>query len=306
MRSRWHAWHIALLAVLISGALAGYLFWVRSRTVPTVAERIQRLPAAVPTVFVDLDALRRSGILDLMAGQRVSEDPEYRRFVDAIGFDYRNDLDSVLVAYRQQDVFILATGRFDWKLIKDFTTHNGGSCRNGICMMGASRQGRYISYVPLSNALVGLAVSTDPWAVETLRGEKAPSTVPVPDAPLWATATGVSLKGDSNLPAGSKLFAQALSVAKTITFGLHPLNGGLEARLAAECVQESDAQGLLNQLQGVTIIFRKYLDNVNQKPNPEDLSGVLTSGTFNRQGNVVTGTWPIAKAFLDKLLSGSL
>ena len=59
-------------------------------------------------------------------------------------------------------------------------------------------------------------------------------------------------------------------------------------------------------MRGVTGVFRKYLENVQQKPNPEDLSGILTSGTFSREGAVVTGRWSVQRPFLEKLLSGQL
>jgi hypothetical protein len=44
----------------------------------------------------------------------------------------------------------------------------------------------------------------------------------------------------------------------------------------------------------------------HQPPNPRDLSGVLVAGKFERLGARVLGRWPLARAFLEKLASGSL
>jgi hypothetical protein len=41
------------------------------------------------------------------------------------------------------------------------------------------------------------------------------------------------------------------------------------------------------------------------KPNPRDLSGVLASGTFRRDGLRVVGQWTIPRAFLEQVLAGA-
>jgi hypothetical protein len=37
-------------------------------------------------------------------------------------------------------------------------------------------------------------------------------------------------------------------------------------------------------------------------PNPADLTGVLTAGSFRSDGNRVFGYWPIARTFVENLL----
>ena len=103
-----------------------------------------------------------------------------------------------------------------------------------------------------------------------------------------------------------ELAVKALEEAQVVTLGLHPGGTGGELRLRAECATETAAAGVENQLRGVTGVFRKYLENVQQKPNPADLSGILTTGTFSRQGLLVTGRWPLERAFLANLLGGQL
>jgi hypothetical protein len=305
MRFRWHNWTAALLVVVACAAIAGGLVWNRSRKVPGLAERMNRLPAGTSAIYLDLESLRESGLLALVSGQNVTEDADYKAFVASTGFDYRADLDSALVGFANSEVFIVATGRFDWKAIQEHTRRSNGVCRNGVCRMPATTPRRVVSFVPLHNSMIGMAVSTDDWAVLKLQ-DKVPNLLPPPDAPVWAGAFGDALRANESLPAGTRLFVKALGDAKVATLGLHPGTDGAELRLRAECATEAAAGGLESQLRGVTEVFRKYLENVQQTPNPADLSGILTSGTFVREGTVVTGRWAVNRGFLEKLLSGQL
>jgi hypothetical protein len=305
MRFRWHNWTAALLVVVACAAIAGGLVWNRSRKMPGLAERMNRLPAGTSAIYIDLESLRSNGLLTLVSGQNVTEDEDYRAFVASTGFDYRADLDSALVGFANSEVFIVATGRFDWKAIQEHTKRASGVCRNGVCRMPATTPKRFVSFVPLHNSMIGMAVSADDWAVTKLQ-DKIPNPLSPPDAPVWAGASGESLRGNESLPAGTRLFVKALGDAKVATLGLHTAGEGAELRLRAECATDGAAAGLESQLRGVTEVFRKYLENVQQKPNPSDLSGILTSGTFVREGAVVTGRWAVNRGFLEKLLSGQL
>lgn len=305
MRFRWHNWTAALLVVAACAAIAGGLVWYRSRKVPPLVERMHRLPAGTSVVYLDFENLRTAGLLALLSGQNVTEDADYQAFVRSTGFDYRSDLDSALVGFLNSEVFIVATGRFDWKAIQEHTKRSSGICLNGICRLPASTPQRTVSFVPLHSGMIGMAVSRDPWAVMRLQ-DKLPNLLPPPDAPVWAGSFGEVLRANDSLPAGTKLFVKALGEAKVVTLGLHQTSEGAELRLRAECANDGTASGLMNQLSGVTDVFRKYLENVQQKPNPADLSGVLTSGTFTREGSVVIGRWAVNRAFLEKLLSGQL
>lgn len=305
MRFRWYNWTAALLVVVACVAIAGGLVWYRSRKVPSLAERMNRLPVGTSAVYLDLQSLRESGLMTLLSGQNVTEDADYRAFVTSTGFDYRADLDSALIGFANAEVFIVATGRFDWKAIQAHTKRSNGICRNGVCRMPATTPMRTVSFIPLHNSMIGMAVSTDEWAVLRMQ-DNVPNLLPPPDAPVWTGGFGEALRKNESLPAGTKLFVTALGDAKVVTLGLHAAGEIAELRLRAECATDRAASGLESQLRGVTEVFRKYLDNVQQKPNPADLSGVLTSGTFARDGAVVTGRWTVNRPFLEKLLSGQL
>jgi hypothetical protein len=47
------------------------------------------------------------------------------------------------------------------------------------------------------------------------------------------------------------------------------------------------------------------IERERQTPNPADLSGVLTSGTFKAVGKKVFGYWPIERVFVTKMLGGT-
>jgi hypothetical protein len=61
---------------------------------------------------------------------------------------------------------------------------------------------------------------------------------------------------------------------------------------------------LAAQLGSITAMLREMIAREHQTPNPHDLSGVLTSGTFNHLGTRVLGSWPLEKGFVVGLLGG--
>ena len=50
-------------------------------------------------------------------------------------------------------------------------------------------------------------------------------------------------------------------------------------------------------------LLKKMLEREHMTPNANDLSGVLTAGTFSQQNERVTGIWPIERGFLESLLN---
>ena len=94
------------------------------------------LPTAnASVVYVDVDALRRSGILSMVAGPKAAEEPDYRQFVDETKFDYRQDLDAVAAALKDGRIYFALRGRFHWKNLTDYAVRQGGSCHNDFCVV---------------------------------------------------------------------------------------------------------------------------------------------------------------------------
>src|SRR5258708_37030450 len=90
-------------------------------------------------VYIDVDALRRSGILDLIAGKKAAADLEYQSFVDESKFDYRENLDPVAALFKVDAVFMTVRLHFDWKSLMKYATRYGGSCKDGFCTTAASK-----------------------------------------------------------------------------------------------------------------------------------------------------------------------
>ena len=120
--------------VAICAAVLGGLYWYRARVEWTAANMVSYLPRANAVVaYIDLDKIRDAGLLDVLTGSKSVEELDYRQFVDATGFEYRSDLERVAIAFRGDDRFIVARGKFDWKRINDYLLSAGGTCHNTVC-----------------------------------------------------------------------------------------------------------------------------------------------------------------------------
>ena len=273
------------------------------------AGMLRRLPAQNAAVlFVDFDALRRGGILKLISPSKASEEPEYQAFVTATGFDYRRDLDLAAVSFTNDGEFFVVKGRFDWKKLESYAQAQGGTCGGHLCRMPGSTPERRISFYPLQSNLMALAVSSDSSAAtrlhEPLSGAVQPLDPPVD--PVWFSIPAENLKSAEQLPGGTRLFATALASADKILLSLGPQGQQFEARLAVTCRNSTDAAALAVQLQRATSLLRDMIAHENQKPNPRDLSGVLTAGVFEQAGRRVLGRWPLPSVFLESLAGGTL
>ena len=308
MRSRFQPWQLATSLIVLCAAALAVAFYIRNRSDFTASELVAGLPQDPGVVvYIDVRALRSSGVFDLLAGPRVTEEPDYRRFVEESGFDYRQDLHGVLVTFQGDSVYALIKGRFDLSALKRYTEKQGGTCFNGFCRMSASRADRYISFRPLKANLLAMAVSLDEYAAWKVTYPKAGKQAShVPSQPVWISIPDSTLKDEASLPAGTKLFAKALEAAENVTIALGWNGERFEAVLDAACKSPQDAVVLRRQLEGITKVMRDYISRSNQTPNPRDLSGVLTAGLFEQRDRNVHGRWPIERAFLESISGGKL
>jgi hypothetical protein len=305
-RARIRAWQVAAaaLAALAAGAL---WYWWRGRDL-ALESLIQHLPPAEAVVLhADVAALRRAGIVDLVAGSRAAEESDYQRFVTESGFNYREDLDTVLASFANGEAHILLRGRFNWKALEAYAAGHGGGCEKGFCRLPASTPGRHISFFALRPKVLALASGPNPWGAAAMRAAVATRpNLPAPSRPLWLYVPGAAFRsaGGERMPAGTRLFAKALEEAESALLWVGPAGAGLEAQLEASCKSEEAAVMLKAQLETVTDVLRKLISRTGGQPNPADLSGVLTQGTFRREGRRVIGRWPLARAFLESLAGG--
>jgi len=303
------AWLVIGILVVAAAATA---FGLHQRALMTTASApgmLQRLPAQTAIVlFLDFDTLRLGGILKLLPENKIAEDPEYQAFVRATGFGYRRDFDRAAVSFGRDGEFFVVKGKFDWKKLAAYAIAQGGACDNSLCRMPGSTPERRISFFPVQSNLMALAVSSDSFAatrLATLQPD-AVQLLETPRDPVWLSIPADHLKTPDRLPAGTRLFATALSSADKILLSLGPQGKQFEARLNVTCRTAADAAALAGRLQQATSILQSMIARENQKPNPKDLSGVLTAGVFSQAGRRVFGRWPLQPVFLESLTGGSL
>jgi hypothetical protein len=278
--------------------------WYRARSLATAA-LLRRMPAEDALVaYIDFSELRRGGVLQLLDGSKAGEDPEYRNFVRQTRFDYKKDLDAAIVAFAPTGRFLLLKGRFDWKSLRAYVESQNGRCASEFCRMTGSAPERRISFFPLRANLMALAVSPDESAALRLNSAASGPDPLVPAGPVWLSIPTSVLKSGDGLPAGTRLFARGMERAETVTLAFAPEGHGLAARLDVRCRDERDAADLASQLTRTTSLLRETMERERQKPNPADLSGVLTSGAFRNEGRRVLGYWPIERAFVQNVLGG--
>lgn len=289
------------VAVCAAAVWGGLWYQARAITTPELLKRIPTTGALL--VYLDCDALRRDGVLTLLEGRGIAEDPEYREFARQTGFDYKKDLDRALLAAAPTGKYLLVEGAFDWKRLRAYAVSQNGRCDGSLCRMPGSAPDRRISFFPVHSNLMALAVSDDDSAALRMSSAGGAPNIAVPNAPLWVAVPGSVLQSSENLPDEAQLFTRGMSRAESAVLSFAPGGNGFAAKLEIQCRNAQDAADLAAQLRGTTTVLRKMFSAEHHQPNPADLSGVLTAGTFRSDGNHVYGSWPIPRVFLENLLS---
>jgi len=296
-------WQLILVIAVVCGLTVGGMVWYHSTTL-TPEALLKRMPASdALIVWVDFAGLRRAGFLQLLAGAKSAEDPEYQSFVYSTRFDYMNDLDSALVSFpRTGGSYFLVSGRFDWKSLRAYVTREHGQCINSLCRVVGSTPDRHISFLPLRRDLMAMAVSTDQYAVNDLASPRPGPYPTMPEGMVWLRFPGSLPKQAGNLPAGTASFARIIENAPVVTISFVPDGDHLSAKLDILCRSPREASDLAAQLAATTETARKAFALENQTPSPADFSGIITSGVFHTQGARLLGAWPIAREFVQNLL----
>ena len=306
MRTRAGWWQLGLLGTLVGAAIAGGTYIYLTRGPSTPAALASYLPDKNATlVYIDVDAMRRSGILNMIAGSKAAEELEYKSFVEQTKFDYRHDLDAIAATFTGDQVFFVLRGRFDWKKLRAYAQQQGGVCRNSFCSMNGSKPQRRISFYPLKSNVMALAVSPDDMAAYQVARNASHVNPFAPAEQVWMLVPAAVLKRTESLPSGMRAFAIALENAERIIFSIGPQGDHLQVAMNVTCLNPEGASALLVQLENTTNTLRKWLAREHQRANADDLSGVLTAGSFRREENRVVGQWPLQRAFVDALAGGS-
>jgi hypothetical protein len=298
---------VLLAAVGIAAAIAGALYYQWWWREASTAELMSHLPQSRLIASIDFRAMRKAGILDLLAGARNNEESDYKQFVADTGFDYRVDLQQVLLAYTQQETLTIAQGRFDWNRITQYARKQGGACEGRLCRMPSNTPGRRLSLLQIRANTIGIASSTDPEAVTKIRNSlSAPAAATLPSQPVWVSIPPATLRlYSSALPAGTLMFATALADSDQLALGLGPKDNRFELALDARCRTPEQAEQIRRELEAATTMLAKMIAREKHTPNPGDLSGVLTKGEFRAEGARLIGSWPLERVFIEGMLGSA-
>jgi hypothetical protein len=271
----------------------------------TVVDLYKRLPARDAIVlFADFSVIKQADLLPILDHSTIVADKEYQDFETRTQFNYTRDLNTFLIAFSPRGKYILATGNFEWKMLRQYAQSVGGECMTARCEVQGSTADRHISFAPLQRNVIAMAVTPQPDGVRAMLGAGNTPVPEMPKAPVWLRIPGSALRTGHDLPAGTKMFARTLERAESMTLWLRQEGDRLAAHLEVVCSSGADAASIATGLNQTTSELRQMIEREHQKPNPADLSGVLTSGSFRADNVKVQGYWPIERSFIANILSG--
>lgn len=295
---------MSVAACALVGAIA---YRYAARHAGTPSQLVADLPITdASVIYVDVAALRRSGILGMVESSKTPEEPDYQQFVRETNFDYRNDLDAVAAALKDGRTYFALRGRFHWKNLSDYAVQHGGSCHNNFCVTPGSQPNRRISFYLLKSDVLALAVGPDDFAAYQVAANSAKVLPVTPLEPVWALIPAAALQSAGALPSAAQAFVPALKGADQIVISMGANSAHqLELALHVTCKDSAQATTLVTQLETITKELRDVAAHQHQKPDPADLGALLVAGNFRRDERQVYGTWPIPKAFVDAV-AGSM
>lgn len=292
---------VAALFLLVAAGAAGWWWWF-GRT-PPVSRAIAYLPQTDgATAYLNVSLLRRFGILDQIAGNPELAEPDYRAFVQATAFDYRKDLDAILLRTSDSTTWFVLTGNFSAKKLAEYARKQGGRCAGDLCSTQGSDRQKQISFVLLEPRLLGLAVGPDPMAAASLSGRAgAQEEEPPSNAPAWVNVPGVALQPREGLPNGVSAFFSALRGADEATLSIRPAGQGVDVDLEAPCNTPEVASTVAGKLTVSTSLVRNLMERGGKTLPPDSPEGVLAAGQFKADQKTVRGKWHLPSSLLGDL-----
>lgn len=293
-----------MLVVALSVGLVAVVRWRKNAVAYDAVHMFATLPIERATLFyADVDALRKAGILDLVAGSKAAEEPDYRKFVEQTGFDYRKDLDSVAAAFAPNASYFAVHGRFQWKQLAAYARSQGGECHYAICSLPGSTLERNISFYPLQADVLALAVAFDTNGVNIISPNPVLKLRVLAPEPIWIMAPASVLTKPGALPGNVQALLGPVARAEKITLAAGPQGTRAQLRLALLCKSPEDAEAVEHELSSATEALRNAILQDRPAPGQPDWAGLLRGGVFSRTGSEVTGIWPLERSFLEALTS---
>jgi hypothetical protein len=270
---------VILSFVVLLVVAASLVFYFRQRQTALPAAAIPELlllspPDAETLVYVDFAALRRSPFFTQLLALAPSpgEDPEYRAFVSATGFDYSRDLDRALIATLPSaapaSTMAIADGRFERTKIAAFALGSGRlEKRNGeeVFVVSSGRPAKTISFTFLAPGRILLANSA---AVNPKSSRSAPDLSPAQRDRLLRVA-GAALIVLARVDASQENFSvfgfrsrdlkRALRDVRWVSLGARPDGDSLKVALEAECISADAARELTAAAETLRLLARVLL-----------------------------------------------
>jgi hypothetical protein len=279
----------------------------RNRQILGNGELVGLLPSAHGTTFfADVWLLRKTGVLQALAGSAPSPDAEYTQFLADTHFDYTQDLDAIAGEMTGRGMYIAARGSFDWSALQRFATSHGGWCQGDFCSVPGSEPAKWISFFPVQSRVLGLAAGGDGRMASTIRNAgMKPAPMPS-DQPVWLKFSPNVALQSNDIPIVARAFTIALLPASSVVLSIGP--GGLqtksllELKLKADCPNRVAAERLSNQLSFETKAIRAEFAREQTSPDGSGgLAELLAAGKFEVNGNSVVGRWPVQEQLLKAL-----
>jgi hypothetical protein len=270
------------------------------------ADVLSLLPRAQATrFFLNIAALRQAGMLSVLAGVKASQDREYAEFVRQTQFDYTRDMQTLAGEADPQEVLFVIRGRFDWPRLRQYAEAHGGTCADALCRVATSNPGRWASFRAIQPDVLALALSNNSLAALTLSPRAGAPSDLVLTQPVWLKVSREILRNPSSLPVPLRIFAISLQPADPVILSLAPAqepgNAAFDLHLDAYCPSVATAETVRNQLEIQTRMLKLELARERQHPNPADLTGLLTAGTFEVVNRRVAARWPVSKELFKAL-----
>ena len=288
-------WQLSLIVLALCALALFATFRVRNDQFSGHDWLFRRLPTDHAVILgIDVDALRKAGMLEFLAGSRVNEELDYRRFVDQTAFDYRTDLDYIAASLSTTGdaKFFLLKGRFDWGSLFSTAKESGGRCLNAFCDLPGFSSNRNLSFLPVGPDALGLSISRFHQAAWTLAKDSTGVPLPrIPDYPVFIAMDGGVLSSNEAVPAVMQPLSAVLSSADFVVLGITAHAGGrLELGLDADCMSEATAIAVRNRVQSLADQTGGFLR-------------LLHDGTVKAEGNSVHARWPLDRDTLQSLVN---
>lgn len=296
---------ITITLVVLLVVAAALLFQFRQRKAASRAGVIPELLLLSPAdadsiVYVDLEQLRHSHFLTQLLAFAPSpdEDPDYREFVVATGFDYSRDLDRAMIATRatspQATTMAIADGQFDRAKIAAYSLRSGKlEKRNGaeVYVVPSGRPAKTISFAFLTPERVLLANSSS-LDLSTLRpaqnvtpGQEERFLRVAGAAVILLTRVDASEEKFSVFGFRSRDLRRALRDVRWLSLGARPDGDTLKVAIEAECISADTARELTTAAEALRFLARVILADarMRKRMSPQAtalLEVILRNGEF--------------------------